>query len=207
LSSPSIGFYQVGFDVRNYTTIYKNTILASRIATGISDGSAKLLYYLGGVDNPLTNSREQGPPPRNINEYAFQTLATNLRGYKQQALNGSSYAIINEEIRLPVYNTFFNRPIKSAFLRNFQLIGFVDLGVAWRGILPIEKNTNPTFNTINGNRTVAAQFTNDQDIMGLGYGAGVRTKLFGYFLRFDVGWNIEQDETRPQYHLSMATDF
>ena len=211
LSSPSTGFYQIGFDVRNYTTIYKNTILASRIATGLSDGSAKLLYYLGGVDNTLiqTPGQDRGPIPTNINEYAFQTLATNLRGYRQQALNGSSYAIINEEIRLPIYNTFFNKPIKSAFLRNLQLVTFVDLGVAWRGLLPLEENTNPNFTSTNGSGNVNASFNNDQDIMGLGYGAGVRTKLFGYFIRFDVGWNIEAsiNPKKPQYHLSMATDF
>lgn len=210
LSSPSTGFYQIGFDVRNYTTIYKNTILASRIATGLSDGSAKLLYYLGGVDNTLiqTPGADRGPIPDNIDEYAFQTLATNLRGYRQQALNGSSYAVINEEIRLPIHNTFFKRPVKSAFIRNLQLVTFVDLGVAWRGILPIEKNTNPNFKSSNNNGSVVAEFNNDQKIMGLGYGAGVRTKLMGYFIRFDVGWNIEQtDNKRPQYHLSMATDF
>ncbi len=205
LSSPSTGFYQVGFDVRDYTPIYKNCILASRIATGISDGSAKLLYYLGGVDNPLLQSNEPGPPPNNIGEYAFQTIATNLRGYRQQAFNGSSYAVINEEIRLPIYNTFFNRPLKSAFLRNLQLVTFVDLGVAWRGILPLEKNVNPVNQTNSGN--TVATFVNEQDIMGLGYGVGARSKLFGYFVRFDMAWNIEQDETKPRYHVSLATDF
>ena len=207
ISAPSTGFYQVGFDVRNYFPIYKNCILASRVATGLSDGSAKLLYYLGGVDNTLVQSPDPGSTPNNIGDYAFQTLATNLRGYKQQAFNGSSYALINEEIRLPIYNTFFNRPIKSAFLRNFQLVTFVDLGVAWRGFLPIEKNVSPDFNTINGNATVAAEFINEQEIMGLGYGVGARSKLFGYFLRFDVGWNIDQANRKPQYHISMATDF
>ena len=207
LSSPSTGFYQVGFDVRDYTPLYKNFILASRIASGISDGSAKLLYYLGGVDNTIIQSPNPGATPNNINEYAFQTLATNLRGYKQQAFNGSSYAIINEEVRLPIYNTFFNRPLKSAFLRNFQLVGFVDLGVAWRGILPLDKNVNPNYTDTNANGTVIAQFTNRQDIMGLGYGVGARTKLFGYFIRFDLGWNIDQADRKPQYHLSLAKDF
>ncbi len=211
LSAPSTGFYQIGFDARNYTTIYKNVILASRIATGLSDGSAKLLYYLGGVDNTLiqTPGEDRGPLPDNINEYAFQTLATNLRGYRQQAFNGSSYAVINEEIRLPIYNTFFKGPLKSAFLRNLQLVTFVDLGVAWRGLLPLDRNTNLSFTDTNAARNVIASFSNKQDIMGLGYGAGVRTKLFGYFIRFDVGWNIEPtvNRKRPEYHLSMATDF
>lgn len=205
LNKASTGFYQVGFDARNYLPIYKNIILASRTATGLSDGSAKLLYYLGGVDNPIRLSIDQGNTPNNIGDYAFQTTATNLRGYKLQALNGSSYAVINEEIRLPIYNTFFKRPLRSDFLRNFQLIGFVDVGVAWRGFLPLEKNINPNYQSQNNN--ILAKFNNEQDIMGIGYGVGARSKLMGYFLRLDVGWNIEKEDTKPMIHISMATDF
>lgn len=205
LNKAASGFYQIGFDVRNYFPIYKNAILASRIASGLSDGSAKLLYYLGGVDNPISLNNDKGPPPNNLSEYAFQTVATNLRGYRQQALNGSSYAVINEEVRLPIYNTFFKRPLKSAFLRNLQLVGFIDVGVAWRGLLPTERNINPVFNT--RSRNASATFMNQQKVMGIGYGTGIRTKLMGYFMRLDVAWNVEKEEKAPRYHLSMATDF
>ncbi|WP_204271894.1 hypothetical protein, partial [Escherichia coli] len=34
---------------------------------------------------------------------------------------------------LPVFATFIDKPINSAFLRNFQVIQFVDLGTAWNG--------------------------------------------------------------------------
>ena len=205
LNKSRTGFYQLGLDARNYLPIYKNIILASRTATGLSDGSAKLLYYLGGVDNPIRLSIDQGNTPNNIQDYAFQTTATNLRGYQLQAFNGSSYAVINEEIRLPVYNTFFKKPVKSAFLRNLQLIGFIDVGAAWRGFLPWDKNINPDFTSTSGN--VLANIRNEQDVMGIGYGAGIRTKIMGYFLRLDLGWNIEPGPKKPMIHLSMANDF
>lgn len=205
LNKSNTGFYGVGFDVRNYFPIFKNIIFASRGATGLSDGSAKLLYYLGGVDNPIRLSIDQGNTPNNLSEYAFQTTATNLRGYQLQAFNGSSYAVINEEIRVPIYNTFFKRPVKSAFLRNFQLVAFADMGVAWRGFLPLDKNINPTYTSQKGN--IRATFRNEQDIMGIGYGVGARSKLLGYFLRLDVGWNIEPEDRKPMIHISMATDF
>lgn len=205
LNKSATGFYQLGLDARNYLPIYKNTILASRVATGLSDGSAKLLYYMGGVDNPIELNSNRGLPPNNLSEYAFQTTATNLRGYPLQAFNGSSYAMINEEIRLPIYNTFFKRPLKSAFLRNLQLIGFIDIGAAWRGLLPLDEVINPVYQTASSN--VLANFENKQDVMGIGYGTGIRTKILGYFMRLDVAWNIEKDDRKPMLHLSMATDF
>jgi hypothetical protein len=36
-------------------------------------------------------------------------------------------AVINSEIRVPVFSSFFNRPVNNAFLRNFQLVQFFDL--------------------------------------------------------------------------------
>ena len=65
--------------------------------------------------------------------YAFQTLALNLRGFNQNAANGNNNLVINSELRLPVFTTFFNSPINNAFIRNFQLIQFFDLGTAWSG--------------------------------------------------------------------------
>ena len=41
--------------------------------------------------------------------------------------------MINSELRLPIFTTLFNKPINNAFLRNFSLIQFFDLGTAWNG--------------------------------------------------------------------------
>ncbi|MFX7739887.1 hypothetical protein ABTJ99_21220, partial [Acinetobacter baumannii] len=62
--------------------------------------------------------------------YAFQTLAVNMRGYQQNIANGNNAFVLNSEFRLPVFATFIDKPINSAFLRNFQVIQFVDLGTA-----------------------------------------------------------------------------
>ncbi len=66
-------------------------------------------------------------------DYAFQSLAVNLRGFIQNAANGNNSAVINSEFRLPVFTTLFSKPINNAFIRNFQLIQFIDLGSAWNG--------------------------------------------------------------------------
>ncbi|NDC43145.1 MAG: hypothetical protein EBZ77_16620, partial [Chitinophagia bacterium] len=42
--------------------------------------------------------------------------------------------------------------------------------------------------------------------LGLGYGAGVRTTVAGYFTRVDFAWNIEKIK-KPLMYLSIGTDF
>jgi len=206
LDNPTNSFYNFGFDVRYYKGIYKNFILASRMASGISGGKAKLLYYLGGVDNPIIPNIDFNVPldSSDQNSYAFQTTATNLRGYRQRARNGNAYFVINEELRLPVYNTFFKRSIKSGFLRNLQLVAFADAGTAWKGLLPDEDNISTTRFVQQNN--VFVELNNSQYYLGMGYGLGARTRLLGYFIRVDAAWNIDGGR-RPMWHISLATDF
>jgi hypothetical protein len=41
-----------------------------------------------------------------------------------------------------------------------------------------------------------------------GLGAGLRTTLMGYFVRFDVAWGIEEMKvSKPRYVLSFSLDF
>ena len=197
------GFFNFGYDARNYITIYKNVILASRFAGSHSLGNAKVLYFLGGVDNPIISQFDYNTVVNIDDNYAFQTLATNLRGYKQGARNGSSYLVINEEIRLPIYNTFFKRPIKSGFIRNLQLIAFADGGVTMKGLFPTSENIINQIRIQDDQSNVAVYI---DKTMALGYGLGLRTRFLGYFVRTDFAWNLGGGN-KPMLHLSLATDF
>jgi hypothetical protein len=196
------GFTNFGYDARNYITLYKNFILASRLAGAHSMGNAKILYYLGGVDNPLISKFDNNTAVTG-NDYAFQTLATNMRGYKQGARNGSSFIVINEEIRLPVYNTFFKRPVKSGFIRNFQVIAFTDAGITMKGVFPTTENIVNQITIHDNQSNVSVTFERS---MAIGYGFGLRSRVLGYFLRTDFAWNIGQIK-KPMLHVSLATDF
>jgi len=196
------GFTNFGYDARNYLTLYKNLILASRFAGAHSLGNAKILYFLGGVDNPIL-SKFDGNTAVDGSDYAFQTLATNLRGYKQGARNGSSYMVINEEVRLPIYNTFFKRPIKSGFVRNLQLIAFADAGITMKGVFPTSENIINKIEIRDDQSNVTVMLERSG---ALGYGLGVRSRFLGYFIRADVAWNVEGSR-KPMLHLSLATDF
>ncbi|MBC7651301.1 MAG: hypothetical protein H7101_06085, partial [Deinococcales bacterium] len=136
--------YNIGFDARYYYPIYKNFIWAGRAAGDFSFGNQKLIYYLGGVDGWLMfggNTKKDGTYkyfasnnlPANDQDYAFQSLAVNMRGYIQNIASGNNALVINSEFRLPVFTTLFDKTINNAFIRNFMVTQFIDLGTAWNG--------------------------------------------------------------------------
>jgi hypothetical protein len=212
LNGPKKSCYNFGMDFRNYQKIYKNFILANRLAYAHSDGNSEVEYLLGGVDNWMSPKDAPGasqpPDPR----YGFQAMTTSMRGYKQYARVGNNFAIFSTELRLPLIATFVNRPIKSPILKNLQLVGFADAGYAWKGFIPDAADNSATYSYPNlksppsGLNNVALTITVPGSAgMAFGYGAGLRTSLFGYFVRGDVAWNI--DGTKPILYLALGTDF
>lgn len=145
-------------------------------------------------------------PPSLKNTYAFQALETNLRGYKQGARNGNTFAVLNAELRLPVLTTFLRKPVRSTLLKNFQLVAFIDAGSAWEGLLPKDDRARNNYfyypDPYNPTITVTVPYSTPG--LAVGYGVGARTMLFGYFLRVDAAWNIERDF---MWHFSIGTDF
>ncbi len=177
-----------GFDARHYTTIYRNCIWAVRAAADISWGNRKIIYYLGGVDGDISPKFNANNTPASDASYAFQSLAVNMRGYNQNIANGNNAFVINSEIRLPVFSTFFDQPINNAFLRNFQLVQFLDLGTAWNGQYNGIKRPTEVYT---GNSLTVKLDAGGLGPFAGGYGFGARSTLLGYFLKFDVAWPMK----------------
>ncbi|MDY0216965.1 MAG: hypothetical protein RBS19_08430 [Bacteroidales bacterium] len=199
--------FVVGADYRHYTSIYKSFIWANRIAASTSFGKNRLIYYMGGVDNWLFPKFNQETNIAENQNYTYQTLATNMRGFTQNIRNGNSFAVINSELRLPVFQVFRSRPIKSSFLTNFQVIAFGDIGTAWTGSNPYSDD-NSLFKQVitRGPITVTLQKQTDP-IVG-GYGFGLRSKLFGYFVRADWAWGVEDRAVQKGvFYFSLNLDF
>lgn len=206
----------VGFDARHYLPIYRNIIWAVRGAGDFSWGNQKIIYYLGGVDNWLMfgqNQRSNGTykyfNPANVPDpsadYAYQSLAVNLRGFIQNVANGNNAVVINSEIRVPVFTSFINRPINNAFIRNFQVVQFVDLGTAWNGAY--NKIQRPTVYYGSTPVQVSIKSGGIGPFAG-GYGFGARSTLLGYFLRFDAGWEMKGVfRGKPKYYFALGLDF
>ena len=197
----------IGFDIRNYQKISRTFIWANRFAVSTSFGSQKLIYYMGGVDNWLFPKFDTLTNVATNQNYAYQTLATNMRGFKQNIRNGNSFALYSSELRFPIIRYFSSRPLKSDFFNNFQVIGFFDVGTAWTGSNPYsDKNSLYTSTFSNGPITV--NIVTQKEPIVAGYGWGLRTRVFGYFLRADWAWGIDDGVVQPRvFYLSLSLDF
>jgi hypothetical protein len=201
--------YNFGFDARYYKPIYRNFIWAVRGAGDVSWGSQKMIYYLGGVDGWLNPKFNNANKPAPDNSYAFQTLAVNMRGFQQNVANGNNALVINSELRLPIFSTLFNKPINNAFLRNLQLVQFIDLGTAWNGKFDKIERPSTIYTTGDANNPVTAKFKAGGigPFVG-GYGFGVRSTLLGYFLKFDTAWEMNGIfKGKPITYFAMGFDF
>ncbi|HET8572353.1 MAG TPA: hypothetical protein VFL76_00650 [Edaphocola sp.] len=201
--------YNFGFDARYYQKIHKNFIFAMRLSGAHSGGTQQIIYYLGGEANAINGKFGNGMTPSADMDYAFQGLAAPLRGYNQNARNGNTFLLANFELRLPVLETFLHRPIQSTILKNLQAVAFLDIGNAWEGLLPTLDNLvrpyqfNWPANT--GTPIVNVQIPNSTDYgLAYGYGVGLRTMLWGYFVKADVALNKQRD---INWYLSFGFDF
>ncbi|MCI5055802.1 MAG: hypothetical protein MRY83_06815 [Flavobacteriales bacterium] len=200
-----------GVDARYYQKIHRNFIWANRFAASSSFGNRKLVYYLGGVDNWVVLGERQkfdfNSSIAQDQNYYFQTIATPVRGFIQNARNGNSFAVLNSELRFPVFKYFMNKPIKSEFLSNFQLLAFGDFGTAWTGSNPYsDENAFNTQVVTNGSITVILR--NQKNPLIGGFGWGLRSKLWGYFMRFDYAWGVEDAVVKkPIPYLAVGMDF
>ncbi|MFH1160074.1 MAG: hypothetical protein V1733_03895 [bacterium] len=207
VNKPGNNVFILGMDIRHYQKIHRTMIWANRLAASTSFGSNKLVYYMGGVDNWLWPRFDMNTPVAFDQNYVFQTLATNLRGFQQNIRNGNSFFVINSEIRLPVFRYFFNRPIRSDFLNNFQVVAFGDLGTAWTGISPWSED-NQLFKKYIYRNPLFIQVEMIKDPLVGGFGGGLRTRLLGYFLRADLAWGVEDGHIRkPIFYFSLSLDF
>lgn len=197
--------FNVGFDGRNYLTIFRYFTWAMRAAGDFSFGDQQVVYYLGGVDNWFSPKFiAENQPTQN---YTYQTLAVNMRGFKQNIANGNNAIVLNSELRLPIFTTFFNKPINNAFVRNFMITQFVDLGTAWAGDVKNIQRPQNVYSTPGGGPSVKFKAGGVGPFAG-GYGFGARSTILGYFLRVDAAWEMNGFfRNKPIWYFAMGLDF
>ena len=206
-STKGANTFNLGFDARHYEKIYRNFIWAVRAAGDFSFGEQKLLYYLGGVDGWFTPKFTTNNLPKQHN-YAFQSLTLNMRGFNQNIANGNNALVINSELRLPVFTTFFSQPVNAAFLRNFQLVQFIDLGTAWEGSPKNIERPTLVYNAQTGNPVSIRQKAGGLGPLAGGYGFGARSTVLGYFLKIDAAWQMNGlFRGSPRWYFAMGFDF
>jgi len=208
LDKKKTNIYIFGLDYRFYKKIHRELIWANRFAASTSLGDQKLIYYMGATDGWIVPRFNTETPVDNSQNYAYQAVATNMRGFDQNIRNGNSFALINSEIRVPIFKYLLNRPIKSDFVRNFQIVTFGDIGTAWTGTNPYD-STNALNHKVQqyGPFLTITLYSQHDPLVG-GFGFGLRSRILGYFLRADWAWGVQDGEILPyKFYLSLSLDF
>jgi hypothetical protein len=135
-------------------------------------------------------------------------LATNLRGFDQNIRNGNTFALINSELRVPIFKYLLNRPIRSDFIRNFQIVAFGDVGTAWTGVNPYDSTNALNHRVLQYGNFLSITLYSQHDPMVGGFGFGMRSRILGYFLRADWAWGVQDGEIMDyKFYLSLSLDF
>jgi hypothetical protein len=204
--------FNIGFDIRHYQKVYRNIIWANRFAGATSFGQKKILYTLGGVDNPIAPKYNYDILPDNSQNYGLQAPVTNMRGLPQNIRNGNNYLLWNSELRIPIFSFFAKKPIKSSFIKDFQLIGFFDAGIAYNFANPFNKDNSLRTEVVSPDpikTPVVVTVNYYRNPFVFGTGGGLRTNILGYFIRFDVGLGYDglSFNKKPTFHFSLSKDF
>jgi len=207
IDKENTGMVILGTDIRHYQKIHREIIWANRLASGTSFGKERTIFYMGSTDNWISPTFNYETPIDYTQNYYFQALATNLRGFDQNIRNGSTFALINSELRVPIFKYLLNRPIKSDFIRNFQIVGFGDVGTAWSGSSPYDSTNALNRKVYSQTPFVVTIISQNEPIVG-GFGFGLRSRILGYFLRADWAWGVQNREVLPnQFYFSLGLDF
>lgn len=202
--------YNVGFDFRHSIKVHRNLIWVNRLAFASSFGGNKILYYLGAVDGwwQYDNDKrfDKSIEVDDSQGYTYQTIATPLRGFRQNIRNGNTFAVFNSELRWPIFSYFSKYPVKSEFLKNFQLVAFGDVGAAWAGPNPYSIDNKFNTQTIY-EKPLTIEVHNAREPVVGGFGFGARAKVFGYFLRFDLAWGVANGVLqKPLFYFTLSMD-
>jgi len=204
----SLGFTTIfGLDARHFINLNDLAVVALRVAGGTSFGSERILYHIGGIESDVLRkfNADIPIPPK---EFAFQTPVANLRGFDTNIRNGTTYTLANTELRLSLGRMLGFENSRWSILKNLQTIGFFDAGMAWHGSSPYS-DENP-LNTVTLTTPPIVELTIQyfRDPIVMSYGTGIRSTLFGYFVRLDYGWGIETREIQKgRLHIGLGKDF
>ena len=177
------------------------------MAGSFSIGEDRLLHLLGGTDNVLLNF---GSVTSDIDpevNYAYQARMTPLRGFSNNARNGSNAFVMNAELRVPIWSTLFQIPASNDFLRNLQLVTFADVGSAWNGLHPYS-DENGFNTTVIEQNPITVTVDNNHEPIVYDWGIGIRSRVLGYWVCADLAWGVDNKTIQPaRFSLSLNFDF
>ena len=222
LSDSQRGFTNIEVDLRHYQKVHRALTFATRVFYGSFFGPNPQNYLLGGIKNWVFARRpdveDENDPLATVNNVDNSNILfadfVNLRGFNFNKFNGSDVLTFSAELRLPIVQYFYQGPIASNFFRNLEFIGFYDIGSAWTGASPFNEKNSINTEVRTDRRpdgtggAFRAEIQNFKNPWLQSYGAGMRTVLLGYYLKFDVAYPVEDEIVKkPRFYLSLGYDF
>lgn len=201
-----------GIDLRWYRKLHRQIYFAARLNAAFSFGTQTTAYYMGGVENWLVNVDTNSNfnykiPTLTGSEYAFQTIASPVRGFYRNSRAGNKFVLMNMEVRVPLFAYLIQKPITSEFFRSIMLIGFVDIGTAWNGRSPYSIQ-NPFNTRIVQAPLYSVSVISQRDPFLYAFGIGARAKILGHYIKFDHGWGLIENKLQAGLStFSIGLDF
>ncbi|HET8573939.1 MAG TPA: hypothetical protein VFL76_08715 [Edaphocola sp.] len=182
LERPSTILYGAQLELGDHQPLGKGINLVTRVRAGYSGGQSHILYNFGGLDNNIVPGVDSTVIFRQDAPYAFQTLVTPFRGYRQNSLYGNRYGLLSLDLYAPLFQKLV--PLQTSFtaLDELQLGLFTDMATAA------------------GPGAVNARAVKDTKAS---FGLSARTLLAGYPVRFDLAWPGSLDK-KPVWYLSLS---
>jgi Tol biopolymer transport system component len=202
LLSPNLGdesseFFTLIGDFRKYFKIADNYSFAVRFNGGTSFGKNPQRFYLGGIDNWINWQFENSKIPfgESIDNYAFASTITPLRGYNFNAEGGSKFVLTNMELRFPIFKYLILGALPLGF-QNIMGSLFLDAGTAWSDTKNLKLiGTNVAGNTVTNDLLIAPGF-------------GSRIVFLGFPVRMDIAWRYNLHSfSDPMYMFSIGLDY
>nr|MBP6721575.1 BamA/TamA family outer membrane protein [Bacteroidia bacterium] len=136
----------------------------------------------------------------------YMEYITPIRGFQFNGRNGTKFVAANAELRIPLSRIMLNS-LNTNPAYNIELIPFFDIGTTWTQGNPLSQKNPIDTQVINSYPlTITVQTLKSPFLMG--FGAGTRLQMFGYSMRADLAWGVE-DYTilSPRLHLSLGKNF
>jgi Tol biopolymer transport system component len=235
ITNETLQFASILGDYRKYFNLGSGYSIALRGSGAASFGRDSQTFFMGGMLGWI-NAKYSGRsiPTDRLGDTFFTLPALPLRGHPYNAIYGDRFTLANAEFRFPLFAAILPGPIPILPLYNLNGVAFFDAGMAWgqdvvfeyyqqtlpnnpqpgrqRAVLNeadldfrVSERAQRQINTGNGTFNVPV---NDGDIL-MGAGFGLRTILFGFPLRYDVGWPYYRDGfgSDPIHYITIGVDF
>ncbi|MFQ5637918.1 MAG: peptidase MA family metallohydrolase [bacterium] len=197
-ASPALGknglnFRIYKFDYRKYFNFSRNYTFALRLSAGLSEGSRKQKFFLGGVHNWI-NLDFRDDVELDLDDIYFSNFVAPVRGFDYYEQVGSKFFLTNLELRIPFVNYFDMRWPLPLRLSNIRGLLFTDVGSAWDSRFNFFTKTSGGWPKL------------DDAIMSFGWGMRINFGIL--LLKYDMAWKTDWAHVSgPQSLFSIGTDF